>query len=87
MLGLSDRAEILQACCVGVLVVSAKFLGQGVVGFWFGGLLSGKKSSILRYQSHFFCSKRTWKDSGVGQGRQVTSISISLLNLVHFEVF
>ena len=38
VLGLSDRAEILQACSVGVLVVSAKFLGQGVFGFWFGGL-------------------------------------------------
>ena len=29
----------------------------------------------------------TEKDSDVGQGSQVTSISISLLNLVHFEVF
>ena len=38
VLGLSDGAEILQACSIGVLVVSAKFLGQGVVGFWFGGL-------------------------------------------------
>ena len=38
VLGLSDRAEILQACSVGVLVVSAKFLGQGVFGFLFGGL-------------------------------------------------
>ena len=68
VLGLSDRAEILQACSVGVLVVSAKFLGQGVVGFLFGGLLSGKKSSILRNRRHSFCSKSTWKDSGIGQG-------------------
>ena len=68
MLGLSDRAEILQACCVGVLVVSAKFLGQGVVGFLFGGLLIGKKSSILRNRGHSFCSKSIWKDSGVSQG-------------------
>ena len=38
VLGLSDGAEILQACSIGVLVVSAKFLGQGDVGFLFGGL-------------------------------------------------
>ena len=57
VLGLSDRAEILQACSVGVLVVSAKFLGQGVFGFWFGGLLSGKKSSILEIEGILFAQK------------------------------
>ena len=68
MLGLLDPAEILQTCSVGSLVVSAKFLGQGVVWFLFGVLLIGKKSSILRNRGHSFCSKRTWKDSEVCQG-------------------
>ena len=53
---------------LGSLVVSAKFLGQGVVGFRFGGLWSGKKSSIMRKRGHSFCSKSTWKDSRLGQG-------------------
>ena len=57
VLGLSDGAEILQACSVGVLVVSAKFLGQGVFGFLFGGLLSGKKSSIFVTRVIFFAQK------------------------------
>ena len=57
VLGLSDGAEILQTCSVGVLVVSAKFLGQGVFGFLFGGLLIGKKSSILRNRVILFAQK------------------------------
>ena len=68
VLGLSDGAEIVQACSDGSLVVSAKFLGQGVVGFLFGGLWTGKKCSFIRNRGHSFCSKSTWKDSGVGQG-------------------
>ena len=58
----------MQACSVGSLVVSAKFLGQGVVGFWFGGLWTGKKWSIYTIRGTILSrSKSTWKDSRVGQ--------------------
>ena len=48
---------------LGSLVVSAKFLGQGVVGFLFGGLWKWEKVVNFRNRGHSFCSKSTWKDS------------------------
>ena len=67
-MALSDRAEILQARSCMFLVVSAKFLGQGVIWFNFGGVWSEPKWSFGTYRGHSFCSKRTCKDSGVGLG-------------------
>ena len=68
VLGLSDWAEILQACSVGVSSCFRKVFGSRGCWVLVWRALEWEKVVNFRNRGHSFCSKSTWKDSGVGQG-------------------